>query len=123
MKWDELKGKKASERPFAFGARSDPALLRALNLPRPGKNQEPLQVISQILQSDLSSGSREANRTNQVPAHCGDLITEHMFDPSANTRTLSIASLLLSPEKFVAIPFLVKVGAQTFGFELRFDVF
>ncbi len=81
---------------FAAGARRLPVVLRAGHLPGPRENQEPLQVLRQILQPDLGSGSREANRANQFPTHRGDLVTEHMFDSGANPRANSITRFLLS---------------------------
>ena len=64
-----------------------------MHLPGSRENQEPLKAIGQILQSDLSSGSREDNRANEFPTYRGDLVTEHIFDSGANPRADSITRL------------------------------
>ena len=46
-----------------------------------------------------------------------------MFDPGANPRAGSIASVLLSGEGPVAGSLVVNLRAQTLGLELGFDLF
>lgn len=85
-------------------ARLLPALLHALNLPRHRENQKLLQVVRQILASDLGPGSQKINRANQFPTHRGDLVPKNMFDSGANPRAGSIASVLLSGRAFLREP-------------------
>ena len=103
-------------------ARLLPAYLRALHLPRPRENQEPLEVVRQILQPDLGPGSQKANRANQFATHCRDLMAEDMFDPGSNPRPPLIARVLLSRERLVPGSLVVNLGAQSLGLELRFDL-
>ena len=69
--------------------------------------EKPLEIVREILQSNLCPGPHAANGPKQLASHRGDLMAEDMFDAGADACPSSICVFLPSRQRRVPIPFVL----------------